>query len=471
MQHSPTHHSAPRPKRQLRPDVKSSLIEGSAFSLMVGLGETYIPAFAMAVGLGQVNAGLIATLPLLAGALLQLITPAMVTFLKSYKRWVVLCATFQCLAFVPLIIAALVGYLPGPAAFLTVAIYWGAGMGAGASWNTWIATIIPCRLRPAFFAKRTRMTQFAALTGFLAGGILLHSGGRWPKATMPFAILFLCAFICRIISARWISRLSEPVPPSNAQMKPVPFADFIKLFRRKGDGGSLLLYLLSVQFAVQTAAPFFTPFMLGPLSLTYPQFAALIASSFAAKVISLPTLGLIASRHGAHRLLRIGGIGLVLIPAFWLVSSNFWYLFVLQFITGIFWGAYELASVLMLMEKIGEDERVGVLTNYNLLNAVMMSLGSIIGASVLDAAGQNTRAYYMIFLLSTVGRAATLFLLQRVHSEKLFWLPFPLQTLEFRHTMGFIAPRQWLIRAWRVTKLAPKRQLRARTRAQRRKAG
>ena len=62
---------------------------------MVGLGETYIPAFVLAAGLGEVAAGLIATLPPLAGAVFQLVTPLAVRHLHSYRRWVVACAALQ----------------------------------------------------------------------------------------------------------------------------------------------------------------------------------------------------------------------------------------------------------------------------------------------------------------------------------------------------------------------------------------
>ena len=68
---------------------------------MVGLGESYVPAFALALGFGAVSASLLATLPMLAGAVIQLITPAAIRRLGSYRRWVVLCAQLQALSFAP----------------------------------------------------------------------------------------------------------------------------------------------------------------------------------------------------------------------------------------------------------------------------------------------------------------------------------------------------------------------------------
>ena len=55
---------------------------------MVGCGETYIAAFALAIGMSQITAGLIGTVPLLAGVALQLIGPTGARWCRSYRRWV-----------------------------------------------------------------------------------------------------------------------------------------------------------------------------------------------------------------------------------------------------------------------------------------------------------------------------------------------------------------------------------------------
>ena len=52
---------------------------------MVGIKETYLPAFVLALSSSQLAAGLVATVPLMAGALLQLISPYAVRRLRSYR--------------------------------------------------------------------------------------------------------------------------------------------------------------------------------------------------------------------------------------------------------------------------------------------------------------------------------------------------------------------------------------------------
>src|SRR5581483_2154516 len=76
---------------QLQRDLVASMGDGAAFGLMVGVGETYVPAFVLAIGLGEVFAGLITTVPLLIGSILQLISPWAVQCWQSHRRWVVCC--------------------------------------------------------------------------------------------------------------------------------------------------------------------------------------------------------------------------------------------------------------------------------------------------------------------------------------------------------------------------------------------
>lgn len=53
---TPTHPPGTLPK-ETRRDLRAIFADGIAFSLMVGLGETYVPAFALALGLSELTAG------------------------------------------------------------------------------------------------------------------------------------------------------------------------------------------------------------------------------------------------------------------------------------------------------------------------------------------------------------------------------------------------------------------------------
>ena len=109
----------------LHRNMRASLGDGAAWSVMVGCGETFLPAFALAAGIGEVAAGLVATVPLLIGATLQLLAPAGMRRLGSHRRWVVLCAALQGASFLPLVVAAAIHRVPAALVFLAAGMYWG----------------------------------------------------------------------------------------------------------------------------------------------------------------------------------------------------------------------------------------------------------------------------------------------------------------------------------------------------------
>src|SRR5947209_8123166 len=92
-------------RRKLRKTLHNSVSDGAAFSVMVGIGETYFPAFVLALGMGEIAAGLVASIPLLVGAILQLVSPAAVSWLGSNRRWVIACVALQAASFLPLVAA------------------------------------------------------------------------------------------------------------------------------------------------------------------------------------------------------------------------------------------------------------------------------------------------------------------------------------------------------------------------------
>ena len=378
---------------------------------MVGVGETYLPAFVLAVGLGEVLAGLTATIPMLAGASLQLLAPRLIGHVGSHRRWVIFCATLQAASFLPLTVAAVVGRVSWITVFIVATAYWAAGMATGPAWNTWMGRAVPRTLRARFFAKRTRIAQVAVLIGLVGGGVTLHFASARGIPVWGFAVLFGTACSSRLVSAYFLARQQEPRPPIPADQR-VSLAVFAGRLRRPE--GHLLAYMLAAQTTTYLAAPYFTPFMLGELSLHYPAYMLLLGTAFLAKAIALPKMGLWAHRFGPKSLLWIGGIGIVPLPALWLVSTGTVYLLALQIMGGVVWACYEFATFLLLFETIPDEERTSVLTSFNLLNAVAIAVGSAAGGLLLGLAGEGRSAYMFLFLASSAGRLFTIPLLRTV---------------------------------------------------------
>lgn len=399
-------------RSRLRSDLRSSVGDGAAFGLMVGLGETYLAAFVLAVGLGELVAGLIGSVPLVIGGILQMISPRAIRKLGSHKRWVVLCAAIQACMFIPLVMAALAGTISTLGVILVASIYWGASLATGPAWNTWIGTLVPVRVRPRFFASRTRISQACVFSGFLMSGLLLQWASREGLVLETFAFLFGVAGVCRLVSVWMLANQSEPVPIP-PRMQPHPYRRLFKELA-KGPGGRLLTFLVAVQAAVQISGPYFTPFMFKNLHHSYGEYVTLIAVAFLARIIALPALGSVAHRLGARRLLWLGAIGIAPVSAGWVLSQNFYWLLGIQIFSGVVWAAYELAFFLLFFESIPEEERTSLLTIYNLINTLAWVTGALLGGAILYAMGTSFNGYLTLFALSSVARCCALLLLFRI---------------------------------------------------------
>ncbi len=401
-------HREPSPARR---DLHAIAADGAACSVMIGIGENYLAPFALALGKGELVAGLITSIPLVAGAVLQLITPAAVRRLGSQRRWVVACVVCQALSFVPLAIAALVGTIPVWLLFILAAVYWGSGMASGPAWTSWVDTLVPGRLRACYFGRRARIAQTATLIGFAGGGVWLAYGDSLGTPLTAFAILFIVAALCRLTSAKYLSTQREPRRP--LALPTASVAGVIRQVRRSGDG-RLLVYLWAIQAANQVAAPYYAPFMLAELKFSYLKYMLIVSISLLAKAVALPTLGRLARRFGAWRLLWIGGVIVIPLPLFWMISQATPALVAIQIAAGAAWATYELAAFLLFFEAIDERQRIGTLTLYNLGYATATVAGSLLGGAILALFDTNYAGYLFVFAASSLARIFTLPVLRRI---------------------------------------------------------
>ena len=408
--------AATRAELSARRDLRLILYDGISYSVMVGIGESYIAAFALALHLGEVVAGLSVTLPMLGGGLLQLVTPQGVRLLGSHRRWTILCAATQAASFLPLIAGSLAGSMPAWLLFAAAALYWGSGMSAGAAWNVWVERLVPRRVRMRYFARRNSLIHFMILVGLLGGAAALELAGHLGWPLLGFAAVFGTAAVARSFSAGTLALQREraiPAEPAIGEQMKAMIVEF-----RSGEGGKLLAYLLAFTTTVTISSPFFSPYMLARLEFSYWTYMGLIGTSLLAKSLMLTLLARFSRRLKLIWLLRTAWLGIVPLPALWLVSSSFAYLAGLQIVSGSFWAIQEYAAFLLLFETIPARRRVAVLTIYNIASATATVGGSLLGATLLHFGARAGIGYTAIFAASSALRGACLMLLLRVRSEK-----------------------------------------------------
>ena len=411
-------------RKTLRRNLKAMNADGFSFSVMVGIAETYVPAFVLARGLGELNAALIATVPVLLGSILQLLAPMALQRLKSYRRFVVTTASIQASSMLVLMFMALMPHVPAWAVFVPATLYWAAGLSTGPAWNTWVEYLVPQKIRSGFFARRSRMCHVGVLSGLISGGLFLRWSVAHEMTVAVFAVLFGIGAIGRFVSAGMLARQTEHATTGGvsyfqcdtateqsgilAEEENAPrivsakerFAAVIQTIRQPGSAGRLVLFLMAVQTAVHVSGPYFNPYMLRILKLSWMEYMGLLSLGFIGKMISLPWAGRFANRFGSDRLLWVGSIGIVPVSAMWFFSQNIFWLAGIQIVSGLVWSCYELAMLLQFFRQIPGERRVAVLTMYNLGNSAAMVLGTVIGGVILNALGRGMDAYLALFVAS-----------------------------------------------------------------------
>lgn len=385
-------------------------IDALAFSVMVGCGETYFSAFALALGLGPVAAGMVASVPILVGAVVQLAAPLGVAWLGSNRRWVIACTLVQAACFVPLGWWAIRGRASLAELIVAAAVYWAAGMAGAPAWTAWMAGLVPDAIRTPYFAHRNRLGQLGVFFGFVISGLMLQWGEAREGVLPTFAAMFAVAAVARLTSTACLWACREPpraaaVTAPTAERLPLPRRILSSLRAMAGRrSGPLVAYLCCFVFGTQMAAPYFTPYMLRELGFSYHAFMLVFGTSFLAKAILLPTIGRLASRLGALGLLWAASLAIVPLAALWLPSANVAYLCGVQVVAGACWAAYELSVTLIFFQEVGERERTGVVTVYNLGVAVATVAGAASGGLLLRVLGEGWQAYATVFSVSCLAR-------------------------------------------------------------------
>lgn len=376
---------------------------------MVGVGESYFAAFVLAKHLGEVQAGLITTIPLVLGALLPLVFVLIdgraISDLKFIKRWVIWSVLFQIISLMGFMVIGVVASPPVFLIYSLATIYFAAGFTAAPSWNYWMGALVAKEDASHFFADRLRFTQLGLFIGLLAGGQILHfqtsrGGGSWG-----FAVLFLLAAAARLVSLRAIWHQpdwSVNKLPDSQGLVTVLRGVFSYHGSRK-----FFLFLFLFYMMIYISSPFVSPFFLAELELSYQHYMIALGALLVGKAASLPWGTRAIKKYGVKTVFWIGALGISPLPAVWAFSRSFELALLVQFTSGLFWALFELAFSVIFFSHLKPQEKISLLSVYNLFNSLAILLGSLCGAVFLERAVNHREGYNLLFLTGSALRILT----------------------------------------------------------------
>ena len=165
---------------------------------------------------------------------------------------------------------------------------------AGVSWNAWIQSWVPGRLRGKYFGRRNGALQISTLTFLLIAGWAL---ARWHYAIPVFQLVIAGAAFMRVFSLRW--QWQSPAPVRRQAVAPtLPLPEQIRVL---AGSRSLLVFIAFGavwSFAANCFGPFYHVFMFEQIGFSAFDVGLLSTLSQLGGVLSLPAWGRLLDRYG-----------------------------------------------------------------------------------------------------------------------------------------------------------------------------
>ena len=378
-----------------------SILEGSLNSITVGLTSNFVSAFAIALGSSNTIIAMVSTLPSLIGAILQLGVRHVRGFFSSRKRHIITFAVLQALMWLPLIFAPELQH-PGGWLLLFVTLNTVFGMLISPVWNSWMGDIVEEDERGSFFGKRNMFTGLTAfIATIIAGWLLTVTKPGHPL--VGFGILFALACAFRLMSAYFLSKMSDPVDTeTDSSLPDIP--EFIRTADRT-PLGRFTIFLMLFNIAVYIASPFFAVYQLSVLGFDYFTFTIIACASAIASFVTMIFWGKYVDRLGSKNVLLFCGLLIPFVPLFWTLTTNPVILVFIEAFSGVVWAGFNLSVSTYLFDATDRKYRTRELAEYTLMIQVAVFIGAMAGSALLGIFDRtDPHAYMTIFTISFVLR-------------------------------------------------------------------
>jgi MFS family permease len=404
---------------QLRQSLVYSQKEAVASASMTATGDNFFNAFAIYLQASTMQMGWLTAFPQLLGAIMQLFSVWLGSWLPC-RQLVVVTAGFQ--ALVVLLLALLAIIRPDNAIIVLIGLavlYHGALNLIQPQWRAWMGSLVPRNRRGVFFAARTRLTMATSLAVFIGGGFLLHAGERLQITWLGFGILFTIAATGRFLSSRYLWKMHDPDAHHTLEGKRVFVATLKEIHQALHEPvfRHYSFFVAGMQGMVAISAPFFTVYMLRDLGFSYVQFSLNSVASIATQFITLKLWGRISDRYGNRFVMLACSSMIPVIPILWLLSADFYFLLIVQAISGFFWSGFTLSTANYLYDI--RPHRTNFATYaavQSALGAIAVFFGAILGGYLASQAPfvaailpfSLTSPLFLVFLFSGLMRAVVL---------------------------------------------------------------
>jgi MFS family permease len=318
--------SAKTSKEEIRNSLKASTLDhifATLFSCVTA--DVLLSNFLLQLGATSVEIGFLVAIPMLANFLQPL--GAYFADKANSRHW------YSVQVFGParllwlILVLGIIGFETGFFAahqliqwtlLIVLAAHTCGAMGS-ASWLSWMAVLVPQRLRGRYFGLRNSAAQLTNLLCVPLLGIMIS---RWQGGSIQgYALVLTLAVVAGLISLSFQSLMTDINPqqnnPNSELISSSPPSVFTGLLKDTNFLKYLLYYGLWM-FAVNLSLPFFNVYLLKDLGFEIGRVTIYTSLSAGANVLMLLWWGKLADRIGNRPILLVVGLIVAAIPLLWL---------------------------------------------------------------------------------------------------------------------------------------------------------
>jgi MFS family permease len=410
-------------KHQIRASLKASTLDGifsTIFSCVTA--DVLLSNFLLELGATSVEIGFLAAIPMLANFLQPV--GAYLADRTTSRRWYNLQVVSPSRLLWLILVLGIVGF--GIRLFEThQLIQWTllialvthlCGALGSPSWVSWMAVLVPQRLRGRYFGLRNSASN---LTNFLCVPLLGIMVSHWQGGIIQgYGLVLTLAVLAGVISLSFQLLMADVNPQANSEeghlslelVPQPPSSVFVSLFKDINFLKYLLHYGLWM-FAVNLSLPFFNVYLLKDLGLDISWVTLYSSLTAGANVLMLLIWGKLADRIGNRPILITVGILVASIPLFWLgigadLCSIWLWLPLLYLLSGSTWSAIDLCSNNLQMAIAPHRQP----SSYFAIAAAVSGLGGALGTTAGGFLAQSASLGGMngLFVLSAFLRLVAL---------------------------------------------------------------
>lgn len=367
--------------RQKDKSLKFSFFDGIFASAMNGFIQDYFTPFLLLLGASAKQVGMLNAFPNLFASLVQLKSADFTEKLKSRRRIINLFVLIHALMLLPMVLIALTGQAK-PAIFITIVVLFTClGAIALPPWLSLMSDLVDEDKRGSYFGWRNKTLGFIVVAATLISGFILHLMKK-NNAFYGFVIIFGLAFIFRIISWYFLTKMHEP----ELEFKKEHYFNLVDFLSRirESNFARFTIFVAMMNFCVNLVSPFFAVLMLRDLRFGYLLYSLITVASTMTIYLVMIRWGRHADKVGNIKVIRFVSPLIGVVPLLWIFNQHPVYLFLIQIFAGFLWAGFNLCTTNFIYDAVTPPKRTRCISYFNVLNGAALCMGALLGGFLLQ---------------------------------------------------------------------------------------